>query len=166
MGVREQVMGGRNWIQKVGERIPGFRGYDARECRRDADKLLREAVASRLKSAADSLGALSTALVKARRLDEVAQAQGLTQRLNTLADRARTAAQGYSAFFDAVKVREPELDRLYEHDMRLLAAAEAAKAYAAGMSAEAPALEPLAQKVSEMEAALDARKETLLSLTD
>ncbi len=156
MGTQEQVMGGRNWIQKAGEWIPGFRGYYAREHRRDTDKLLREAVAARLKAAVDRLGEASVAMTKEKRLDEVERLQRLSQRLATLADRTRTAAQGYSGFFDALKIRESELDRLHAHDAAIFQTAEAAKAAATG------ALETLA---AEIESMLDARKEILLDLS-
>ena len=154
MGVKEQVQENRNWIQKVGEWIPGFRGYYAREHRRDADRLIREAVAARLRAAVDALGEASTALLKEKRLDEVERLQRLSQRVGTLADRIRTATGGYSGFFDAVKVREPELDRLYGHDASLLSAAEALKA------------DPTEAKAAAFESLLDRRKELFLDLSN
>ena len=154
MGVREQVQEGRNWIQKVGEWVPGFRGYYAKEHRRDADALVREAAASRLKAASDAIGEACLPLIKAKNLEEVERLQRLAQRLAALADRARTAARGYAGFFDAVKVREDELDRIYEQDLRLLGAAEAVRR------------EPSEKKAAEIEGILDARKESLLDLSN
>jgi len=164
MGVREQVVGGRNWMQKVVEWIPGFRGYYGKEHRRDADRLVREAVSNRLNAAADALGQAAAVLAKAKRLDEVERAGRLQQRLTTAADRALSAARGYSGFFDAVKIREGELDRLYEHDCRILEAAERARAKAAGLDAAKPALEPIEAAAAEIERSLDARREIFLDL--
>ena len=152
MGAREQVLQGRTWVQKVVEWVPGFRGYYAREHRRDADRLLRDAVSSRLRAAVDALGEASAAQVKAGRLDEVERLQRLSQRAGTLADRIRTAAGGYSGFFDAVKVLEPQLDHLYELDTTLLAAAEAFKS------------DPQEPKAAALEALMDRRKELFLDL--
>ena len=47
------------------------------------------------------------------------------RRLQTLADTVHTAAYGYAGLFDAVRVKEDELDALYEFDNGLLAEAEA-----------------------------------------
>ncbi len=160
MGLQEQVMASRSWVQKAGEWIPGFRGYYAREHRRDADRLLREAVCARLKSAADVLGERSADLARQRRIDEVEALQRLSQRLASAGDRIRTAAQGYSGFFDAVKVLEPELDRLYAQDQRLFRTAEDLKAAAAKGE-----LDAMTREASALEAALDARKEVLLDLS-
>ena len=41
-------------------------------------------------------------------------------RLQTLIDKVKTAAQGYAGFFDAVKVKEDELDTLYELDNNMM----------------------------------------------
>jgi hypothetical protein len=39
--------------------------------------------------------------------------------LNLLIDHLRTGATGYAGLFDAVKVKEPELDRVYQFDTAL-----------------------------------------------
>jgi hypothetical protein len=41
-------------------------------------------------------------------------------KLQILIDRIRTAAYGYAGLFDAVKVKEKELDALYEFDEAML----------------------------------------------
>ena len=41
-------------------------------------------------------------------------------RLRTFADRVRTAPRGYSSLFEAVKINEPELAKLYAYDAALL----------------------------------------------
>ncbi|MBC7260238.1 MAG: hypothetical protein H5T65_13470, partial [Chloroflexi bacterium] len=40
--------------------------------------------------------------------------------LQILIDRLKTASNGYAGLFDAVKVKEDELDALYEYDHQLL----------------------------------------------
>jgi hypothetical protein len=41
-------------------------------------------------------------------------------KLRTFGDRVRTAPRGYSSLFEAVKIKEDELARLYEYDTALL----------------------------------------------
>src|SRR6185369_16770878 len=53
-GGYEQAKANRNVLEKLGEKIPGFRGFQDRELRRDVDKLQREHLAAdigRLKAA-------------------------------------------------------------------------------------------------------------------
>ncbi|NIP42173.1 MAG: hypothetical protein GWN00_11955, partial [Aliifodinibius sp.] len=41
-------------------------------------------------------------------------------KLRTFIDKIRTASYGYSGFFDAVRVDEEDLARVYEYDLSLL----------------------------------------------
>jgi hypothetical protein len=50
------------------------------------------------------------------------------RRLQTLADTVHTAAYGYAGLFDAVRVKEEELDALYEFDNQLLDESDAISA--------------------------------------
>ena len=45
--------------------------------------------------------------------------------MQTLADTVHTAAYGYAGMFDAVRIKEEELDALYSFDNGLLAESEA-----------------------------------------
>ena len=45
-------------------------------------------------------------------------------KLRTFADRVRTATRGYSGLFDAVKINEAELAKLYEYDAAMLEQAD------------------------------------------
>ena len=52
----------RNWLERLGEKIPGFRGFQDRELRREVDKLQREYLS------AETLRLKSTVRDHARRL--------------------------------------------------------------------------------------------------
>jgi len=116
----EQAKTQRNALEKLGDMIPGFRGFQNRELRRDVDKLQREHLAGEL--------ARLKALVrdKARGYTDAGQIGALTgfdrldRQLDGLAQAVRFADYGASGIFDAVKVGEPELQRLYEFDLSLL----------------------------------------------
>jgi hypothetical protein len=84
-------------------------------------------------------------------------------------DRCRTAAYGYSGLFDAVKVNEPELAKLYNFDLALLE--NAAKVAAAIDNVEASmggegmpaAVRHLSSVMAEANTAYERRKEVLTS---
>jgi hypothetical protein len=71
--------------------------------------------------------------------------------------KLRTASYGYSGFFDAVKVREAELDKLLEYDWNLVSTVERL----AKLAREAAASEPA--KLGE---ALSSLRGELLALED
>jgi hypothetical protein len=35
----EEAQGHRNWLERLGDKIPGFKGYQDRELRRDVDRM-------------------------------------------------------------------------------------------------------------------------------
>ena len=51
---------------------------------------------------------------------EAERARRIDTALQTFIDRVRTAQQGYAGLFDAVKIREEELDAVYAFDNGLL----------------------------------------------
>jgi len=119
-GVYEKAKADRNFLEKLGEKIPGFRGFQDRELRRDMDRALREHLAA-------GLGQLKSAVRdKARAYTDAGQIGALNgfdrvdRRLDGLAQAVRFADYGASGLFDAVKIGEPELARLYAFDDSVL----------------------------------------------
>lgn len=131
----------RNWLEQLGEKIPGYSGYTAREGRRDADKAQREHLADRLRAAKGPLTDAVRGLSSTGRLAQVGPADHVMKRLDQAENRVRFASYGYSGFFDAVKIDEAQLDALYEFDHALVEQideiARLASEYQSKISAEA-----------------------------
>ncbi len=108
------------WFEKLTAKIPGYSGYKEKETRREADTLLRERLTTQLgeqlSRAEDVTGQMLTG-PGLMQLDDMGKGN---TRLQTLIDKVKTAAQGYAGFLDAVKVKEDELDSLYEFDNQML----------------------------------------------
>jgi hypothetical protein len=109
----------RDFQQSVLRHIPGFRGYLEREYRRESDQLLRNWLTDRLQRSKRPIDELSRQLVDAGQLEALAPIDRLRAQLDQLIGRMRGAMQGYSGFFDLVRVDVPLLDRIYEHDANL-----------------------------------------------
>ncbi len=124
MDMRQVVAGGMSGLEKLINKIPGYSGYKEKEMRRDADKLLRDHIYGVLteqrRRIEDIQGELGIEYIES--VEKIGKAR---RRLQTLADTVHTAAYGYAGLFDAVRVKEDELDALYEFDNGLLAEAEA-----------------------------------------
>jgi len=110
----------RNWLQQLGDKIPGYSGYAQRERRRDIDKLQREHLAERLRAQKSSLTNLIRELSSSGRLMEVGPVDRALKKLDQIENRVRFATYGYTGFFDAAQVAEPQLDALYRFDLALI----------------------------------------------
>jgi len=118
--IYEKVEGERNALEKLIDKIPGWSGYQKRQKRREADRLLRETLARKLQEQRQDLDAAQKKLISHGRLDLVDDVESAVTQLKTFTDRIRFASYGYAGLFDAVKIREDELKQLYDFDAALV----------------------------------------------
>jgi hypothetical protein len=111
-------------IKRILSKLPAFGGYVERQTRRDADKLLREAVASRFEEQWQRISGLQRDLINQGQISYVDDLEAAAIKLRTFADRVRRAPRGYSGLFDAVKINEEELNEIYRYDADMLDVAE------------------------------------------
>ena len=131
----DMIGGERGALSKLLSKIPGFRGYMEKKSRRDADQLLRDTISDRLQQTRLELAAVQHDLSRDIILGiEYAEPIGRADNLLMgLASKIKDAPQGYAGFFDAVKVKEEDLARLYEFDELMLGHAEQAAADVAAL---------------------------------
>lgn len=103
-------------FKKLVSYIPGFGGYVERQNRRDADALLRETVARRFEEQWSRISNLQVELVNNGMIKYVDDVEKGALALRTFIDKISTAARGYSGLFDAVKINEAELEKIYQFD--------------------------------------------------
>ena len=110
----------RNWLERLGDKIPGYRGYAQRERRRDIDKLHREHLADRLRALKGPLTETVREFTSTARLLEVGPLDQLLKKIDQIENRLRFASYGYTGFFDVVKITEAQLDAIHQFDLALV----------------------------------------------
>ncbi len=116
----DKVHGDMDVFKKILDKIPGFKGYVERQARRDSDKLLRDTVFKRFRALEERVSEVQREFISHGELQYIDDLEASAVRLRTFADRVRTAPRGYSSLFEAVKIGETELQKLYEYDATLL----------------------------------------------
>lgn len=113
-----QIQGDQNWLERLGRKIPGFKGYLEMRDRREADQLVRGTISAQLEEARLQFShihqELSSDIIKA--IDHAEAMGRVDNDLMGLISKIKDAPQGYSGFFDATKIREEDLDRIYQFD--------------------------------------------------
>ena len=145
----------RNWLEKLGDKIPGYAGYVAKERRRDVDKLHREHLAERLRLSKQPLTDVMRELSSSGRLFEVGPVDRVLKKLDQVENRVRFASYGYAGFFDAVKIEEPQLERIYRFDLALVEKVEEFERQARELSGKAAPADGLKAAAAEIERAAD-----------
>ena len=123
--IEDQMKKNQSLVERIGHYIPIYRGYKDKNLRRDEDRAVRTEVARVLERVKLDMATIQRAAVND--LDLMRD----TERIRSKADRyyidVKKAVNGYSAFHDAVKILESELDSLIEWDAALMDNANALK---------------------------------------
>lgn len=110
----------RGKLEKLVGRLPGFGGYLEMSARRQADRMIREHVADKLKEQLARLAQIENSLLDAGGLSYMTKTRSMKTKFQTLIDRISTSSPGYSGFFDAVKIGPDDLQVIYAFDEAML----------------------------------------------
>jgi len=161
--ILDKARAGQNALEQLVNAIPGFQGYREKELRRDADRLQREYLASRLEESKKGLDGLAATASRAGTLDAINDIETARKRLDKVVARIRYADRGYAGFFATIKVDESALDRVYRYDLGLLQGVEDARgALAAGATNPTQAVKEMIGRLDTLDAAL-AERESILN---
>ena len=116
----ERVTSQQDVIKKLFAKIPGFKGYIERVDRRSADKLLRETISDKFQAQWQRISSIQRDVVNSGQLEILDDIEIASTRLRQFIDRIKTAAYGYSSFFEATKINEAELEKVYQFDLALV----------------------------------------------
>jgi hypothetical protein len=117
-----KIQGESSGLENLLGKIPGLSGYMEKGKRREADQLLRQTIAARLEEARLQLGGIHEELSRdiVLAMDHAEPLGRADTRLMGLIGKIKDAPQGYAGFFDAVKVKEDDLARIYAFDENML----------------------------------------------
>jgi hypothetical protein len=114
------VSQGEGKLEKLLLKVPGFRGYKELNARRQADRMIREHVADRLRQQLNRLSNIEKILVDEGGLSYMSKTRSAKTKFQTFIDRIATDAPGYSGFFEAIKIGPDDLQIIYSFDEALL----------------------------------------------
>ncbi|MCX6650804.1 MAG: hypothetical protein NT131_04000 [Methanomassiliicoccales archaeon] len=119
--IRDKVEDDRGLLKKIQTVIPGFRGYRIREDLRDSDRMLRAELVKRMSQERAQLEDARRALVRkdptSDALEEVGSLVNLMKRVE---GEMLHAEVGYSGISADVKIKDHELNKLYEYDASMI----------------------------------------------
>jgi hypothetical protein len=162
----EEARAQRNFLERLGEKIPGYRGFQDRELRRDVDRLQREHLAAELGRLKAELRDRARGYTDAGKIGALNGFDRLDRQLDGLSQAIRFSDYGATGLFDPVKIGEPELQRLYELDLSVVddlaqLEGEIAALPAPGGEDPGPALERLLQTARALDSKWRQREQVI-----
>jgi hypothetical protein len=106
--------------ERIAAALPGFRGYKEKELRRESDKLIRNHLHLKLSKDKDNVRSIAQKIADKRYLDILPDIDRLNAKMDRITEKVNHASYGYSGFFDVVKIKEENLDRMIAYDNQLL----------------------------------------------
>jgi hypothetical protein len=169
--VYSDVKGQMRLSERIAAFIPGFRGYKEKELRRESDKLLRNHLYLKMSTEKTDLREISQKLADRRYFDVLTDMDRLLAKMDRVVEKINHASYGYSGFFDAVKVKEGNLDHMMDFDNKLLdginALATEIDAFKADLASGVTAnlkirVQNVTDKLESLENTFDLRNEAIL----
>ena len=158
--LNDSISQGLDKLKELANQIPGYKGYAEREARRESDAVQREFLAKRLTELKGKFQDSLEDCLADGNLEIMEPADRCCNIMDRLIERIRHASRGYAGLFDAVKVNEAELARIYEFDMALVSNLNLVEEAIKGMNGDASrsslrglrtALEDIDSKLNERE---------------
>jgi len=116
----ERVQESEKFLERLMLMVPGFRGYQVREQRREADRVVRSYIYDALEHSRDDLMRCFQVLSD-NKISELTEPINRTvAKVDRVAEKVNHASYGYSGFFDAIKIEQPELDNMLAYDTQLM----------------------------------------------
>ncbi|HEX9262617.1 MAG TPA: hypothetical protein VF893_08845 [Candidatus Bathyarchaeia archaeon] len=156
--------------ERIMAAIPGFKGYKEKELRRESDRLIRNHIYLKLSKVKKDLRTVSQKLADRRWLDVLTDMDRLLAKADRVRQKVNHASYGYAGFFDAVKIKEENLDRMIEFDSQLIEDAESLMAEVAAFKVEVTKgeaknskerIQAITDKIEEFETIFDKRHEAI-----
>jgi len=168
MDFRDRIDDAASGFEELMNKIPGYAGYKEKEKRREADSLLRAYLAREFEAQWGRINDLKSQMLIGPAMSQLDDVGRAGRRLQTLIDKIKAAAQGYAGFLDAIKVKEDELDALYEFDNAMLGrvdevglAIDEVQTALDNEDGIAPAVRSLTRLIDELITHFDRRKDVI-----
>lgn len=151
-----KIKGEAAGLERLLEKIPGISGYMEKGKRRQADEMLRQALANRLEDVRLNFSTvhqdISHDIIKA--IDHAEPLGRVDTLFNSLIGKIKDAPTGYAGFFDAVKVKEDDLARIYAFDESMVGHVDQVEASTAALGKAAREDGDIGERIRELTAVL------------
>jgi septation ring formation regulator EzrA len=159
--------------ERIVAALPGFKGYHEKELRRESDRLIRNHLTLKLSNIKDNVRSIFQKITDRRYLDVLSDMDRLTAKIDRVTEKVNHASYGYSGFFDVIKVKEENLDRMIAFDNQLVdyinALAVAVDTFKSQLTAGdyselKDKIQTVTDKLEALENAFDNRKEVIMGV--
>jgi hypothetical protein len=112
----DRIVSRRGRLEELIARIPGFKGYQEKQARRTADRMLRDYLSEQIDRRINRFVRLEKEAVDKIGLGFSIKMRDAKTRLQTYHDKIATAAPKYDGMWAQMKIDAADLDKIYSFD--------------------------------------------------
>jgi hypothetical protein len=114
--IYNEIVNNRGGLERLVARIPGFKGYQDKQARRMADRMLRDYVAGLVDERIRHLVRVENLILDNVGIEFMTKTRAVKGKLQTLSDKINSAAPGYSGMWAQMKIGAEQMEQLYSFD--------------------------------------------------
>lgn len=112
-----EIMSQKGGLEKLVMKIPGFKGYQEKQARRTADRLLRDHITGEIDTLIGRFGRLQNKLLDGGKgLSYMSRTREVKSKMQAYHDKVQTASPKYSGMWSQIKITNEDLDSIYAFD--------------------------------------------------
>ena len=149
-------------LDKIGNLIPGYKGYVIRDEKRNDDNKLRESISKQLINAEVEIINFQQVLIKEGNISKCQEWEIVRKSINTLNSKIKFSPEGETAFFTEHQIKETELDIIYSYDLEIAEKANNIYSTATSKITDALSLNSINNDIKEVLAKLSERSNFII----
>jgi hypothetical protein len=160
--------------ERIVAALPGFKGYNEKELRRESDKLIRNHLSLKLSRVKSDIRSIFQQIANRHCLAILSDMDRLTAKIERVTEKVNHASYGYRGFFGVIKIKEENLGNMIAFDAQLLDYVNTLTANVDTFKAQLLAgdysnlqnkVQMVTNKIEEFEIAFDKREEVIMGVT-
>ena len=109
----------RTILDKIGNLIPGYKGYATRDEKRNTEKKFRDQLALSIQQSEKEIIDYQKELISKQQITVCTQWEIVRKAINTLYSKIKNTTYGESSFFSENQLKEDELEEIYIFDLEI-----------------------------------------------
>ncbi|MEQ8677845.1 MAG: hypothetical protein RLP44_11650 [Aggregatilineales bacterium] len=112
----DRIVSQRGSLERLVARIPGFKGYQDKQARRTADRMIREHITGILAQKITKLIDIEKIILSSAGIAYMSKTRDVKSKLQLYHDKVATAAPKYDGMWAQMKIESEDLEKIYSFD--------------------------------------------------
>jgi hypothetical protein len=116
----DKIVNQRGSLESLVAKIPGFKGYQDKTARRNANTMLREYITAQIQQTLDKMVSIEKLVLNNAGLAYMTRTRDAKRKIQMFHDRVDAAMPGYDGMWAQMKIGADELEKIYAFDEAIL----------------------------------------------